>query len=184
MQTNFKEQFIGEYDTRFGVTFIARSGRPYSLTFSGLGTFNDNASGADNTLVYLPTGVTDPNIAPTSNMAAVQQLVNFANGLDCAKNFIGKSITRNTCTNDTYYDMDLSFSQELPGPGHLFGRKDKIRLYATMDNFLNFLDEGSNVHRRRDFAVARILRHLRALMLPVAISSQALPGILLVPITK
>jgi Carboxypeptidase regulatory-like domain len=152
VQTNFKEQFFGEYDTRLGITFIARSGRPYSLTFGGFGTFNDNASGSDNTLVYLPTGITDPNISPTSSATAVQQLVDFANGLDCAKKYIGKSIPRNTCTGDTYYDMDLSFSQELPGPGHLFGKKDKIRLYATMDNFLNFLDSGWNVQRRRDFA--------------------------------
>ena len=126
--------------------------QPYSLTFSGSAVFNDNASGSDNTLIYLPTGTTDPNIAPTSNAVAVQQLVDFANGLGCAKKYIGKSIPRNTCTGDTYYDMDLSFSQELPGPGHLFGKKDKIRLYATMDNFLNFLNSGSNVQRRRDFA--------------------------------
>jgi hypothetical protein len=154
LQTNFKEQFFGEYDTRLGITFIARSGRPYSLTFGGLGTFNDNASGSDNTLVYLPTGVNDPNIAPSpvSSATAVQALVDFANGLGCAKKYIGRSIPRNTCTGDTYYDMDISFSQELPGPGHLFGKKDKIRLYATMDNFLNLLDSGWNVQRRRDFA--------------------------------
>jgi Carboxypeptidase regulatory-like domain/TonB dependent receptor/TonB-dependent Receptor Plug Domain len=152
VQTNFKEEFFGEYATRLGATFIARSGRPYSLTFSGSAVYNDNASGADNVLVYLPTGITDPNISPTSNAVAVQQLLDFANGLGCAKKYIGKSVPRNTCTGDTYYDMDLSFSQELPGPGHLFGKKDKIRLYATMDNFLNFLDSGSNVQRRRDFA--------------------------------
>jgi hypothetical protein len=48
--------------------------------------------------------------------------------------------------------MDLSFSQELPGPGRLFGRNDKIKLYATMDNFLNFLDKSWNVQHRRNFA--------------------------------
>src|SRR3546814_15492266 len=47
--------------------------------------------------------------------------------------------------------MDLSFSQEIPGPGRLFGRNDKLKLYATMDNFLNFLDQDWNVQRRRNF---------------------------------
>ena len=48
--------------------------------------------------------------------------------------------------------MDLSFSQEIPGPGRFFGREDSIKLYATMDNFLNFLDNDWNIQRRRDFA--------------------------------
>ena len=149
--TSFKEEFFGDYATRFGMTFVARSGRPYSLTFTGSGVFNDSASGSDNALIYLPTGVTDPNIAPTSNMTAVQSLVDFANGLGCAKKYIGKTIPRNTCSNNWYYDMDLSVSQELPGPGHFFGKSDKIRLYASFDNFLNMLDSGWNVQRRRDF---------------------------------
>ena len=75
----------------------------------------------------------------------------FVQGLDCARPYIGTSIPRNTCENDWYYDMDLSLSQELPGPGRFFGRDDKIKLYATMDNFLNFLDSSWNIQRRRNF---------------------------------
>jgi hypothetical protein len=149
------EQFFTDLDTRLGFTFVARSGRPYSLTFAGGGVFNDSASGNNNALVYLPTGINDPNISPTSSATAVQQLVDFASGLNCARRFIGRSIPRNTCSNDWYYDLDLSFSQELPGPGRLFGiggARDTIRLYAMFDNFLNFLDSGWNIQRRRNFA--------------------------------
>ena len=81
---SFAEQFFQDLDTRLSFNFIARSGRPYSLTFTGGGMFNDSAStfaGAGNALVYIPTGVTDPNISPTSNAAAVNRLVEFANGL-------------------------------------------------------------------------------------------------------
>lgn len=153
LATSFAEDFFGDdLETRFGFTFIARSGRPYSLTFSGGGVFNDSASGTENALVYLPTGVSDPNISPTSNATAVQQLVDFANTLDCARDYIGRTIERNTCSNDWYYDLDLSFSQELPGPGRFFGRDDKFKLYAMVDNFLNLLDSSWNVQRRRDFA--------------------------------
>ena len=72
--------------------------------------------------------------------------------IKCAQKYRGRTIDRNTCTNDWYFDVDLSFSQEIPGPGRLFGKNDKIKLYATMDNFLNFLDNSWNVQRRRNFA--------------------------------
>ncbi|MGE3395629.1 MAG: carboxypeptidase regulatory-like domain-containing protein [Sphingomonas sp.] len=148
----FRERFFGEYDTSLGFTFVARSGRPYSLTWTGGSVFNDSASGNNNALLYVPTGVNDPAIAPTSNAAAVQQLVDYVNATPCARRYAGQTIPRNTCTNDWYYDLDLTFSQELPGPGRLIGMNDTIRLFATFDNFLNFLDDSWNVQRRRNFA--------------------------------
>lgn len=152
VSTNFREEFFEDLDTRLGITFIARSGRPYSLTFAGSGVWGDSVSGSDNALAYLPTGVNDPNISPTSNMAAVTGLAEWAAKTSCAKDYLGSTITRNTCEGDWYYDMDLTFSQEIPGPGHLFGYKeDKIKLYGTIDNFLNLLDDSWNVQRRRDY---------------------------------
>lgn len=152
---SFREEFFEDLATRFGFTFVARSGRPYSLTFAGGGVFNDSASGNNNALLYVPTGPGDPNVSPQSNAAAVQALADFASSLGCARPYAGRSIPRNTCTNDWYFDLDLSFSQELPGPGRLItgGRfQDRIRLYAMFDNFLNFLDSGWNIQRRRNFA--------------------------------
>ncbi len=148
----FNETFIDDLSTRLGVSFVARSGRPYSLTFGGGGVFNDAASGNDNALVYLPTGAGDPNVSPLSNAAAVDALAAFAGSLNCAKDFLGQTIERNTCSNDWYYDLDLSFSQEIPGPGRLFGVDDRMRLFASFDNFLNFLDTDWNVQRRRNFS--------------------------------
>ncbi|MBA3940640.1 MAG: hypothetical protein C0520_05475 [Sphingopyxis sp.] len=151
---SFREEFFEDLSTRFSISFIARSGRPYSLTFGGTTFFNDSASGSDNALAYLPTGLSDPNVSPSSTISAanMQALVDYINDTGCAKKHIGTTVPRNTCTNDWYFDMDLSFSQELPGPGRLFGRNDKIKLYATMDNFLNFLDKSWNVQHRRNFA--------------------------------
>ena len=84
-------------------------------------------------------------------MTAVQGLADFGNSLKCARKFLGRTIERNTCSNEWYYDLDLSFSQEIPGPGRLFGREDKLKLFASFDNFLNLLDPKWNVQRRRDF---------------------------------
>ena len=152
---NFREEFLEDLATSFGFTFVARSGRPFSLTFAGSSAYNDDQSGSDNVLVYLPTGIDDPNISPSSNMTTVQQLVDLAKGLDCAKKYIGRSIPRNTCENDWYYDMDLRFSQELPGFGRAagspYGVRDKVTLYAMVDNFLNMLDRDWNIQRRREF---------------------------------
>lgn len=155
LSTTFKEQFLADLDTTFGLSFVARSGRPYSLTFNGSGVFNDSSSGSNNSLIYLPTGTSDPNIAPTSNAAAVQQLVDFASGLKCARKYIGSTIPRNTCTNEWYYDLDLRFSQELPGLSRLTGfggARDSIRIYAMLDNFLNLLKDSWNVQYRRNFS--------------------------------
>jgi outer membrane receptor protein involved in Fe transport len=167
---NFEEEFFADLSTRIGLTFVARSGRPYSLTFSGGGLFNAAASGSDNALLYIPTGPNDPNVvyidtlstggsgnppAGTVLRTAAQNRDDFnafIDTLDCGNRFRGQTVDRNTCSNDWYYDLDLSFSQEIPGPGRLFGRDDKIKLYATMDNFLNFLDSSWNVQRRRDFS--------------------------------
>ena len=152
LQGRWREQFFGELDSTFSFTYVARSGRPYSLTFGGGGVFNDSASGNNNALAYIPTGITDPNISPLSNMTAVQQLADYAASLGCARDFAGRTIDRNSCTNDWYHDLDLSFSQELPGPGRFFGRDDRIRVFAMVDNFLNLLDSDWNVHRRRNFS--------------------------------
>ncbi|MCW3836587.1 TonB-dependent receptor domain-containing protein [Sphingomonas canadensis] len=152
LQTSFREQFFEDLDTRLSMTFVARSGRPYSLTFTGTGVFNDSASGAENALAYLPTGRNDPNLSPSSNMTEVDKLVAFSQGLSCASKYMGSTVPRNTCSNDWYFDMDLSFSQEIPGPGRLFGLQDTLRLYGTIDNFLNLLDSDWNVQHRRNFS--------------------------------
>jgi len=151
---NFKEEFFGDLATALGVTFVARSGRPYSMTWSGGAVFNHTNSGTDNALVYVPTGVNDPNIAPVANgtnAVAVQNLVDFVNRHDCLKDYAGKTVARNSCTNNWYFDLDLMLSQEIPGPGHFFGKDDKIKVYAMVDNFLNLLDDSWNVQKRRTF---------------------------------
>lgn len=191
-QLNFREEFVEDLDTRLGLTFVARSGRPYSLTWTGGGVFGDSVSGNDNALVYIPSGPTDPNVVYIDTLdsrtgavirTAAQNaadLDTFISGLGCAKKYRGRTVPRNGCENDWYFDMDLSFSQEIPGPGKvLFGRSDKIRLYATMDNFLNFLDGSWNVQRRRNFSGLQDIANLgRARITPTGLPAiAAVPGV-------
>ena len=147
---NFTEEFIDGYDTQLGMFFSARSGRPYSLTFDGGGVFNDSSSGNDNALIYIPTGVNDPNVSPLSVASEVAELVNFAQQWDCASDAAGTTIRRNTCREDWTYDMDIRISQELPGPGSWFGiAEDRFELFADIDNFLNMLDSSWNTFKTR-----------------------------------
>lgn len=163
---NFKEELFDDYATQFGFVFIARSGRPFSYTFDNGAVFNDSASGNDNALLYVPTGPTDPNVVyqnTTSGGVVTQTAAQAAAGLDayisgdkCLSKYRGQSIVRNACRNDWFYDLDLRFSQELPGPGRLFGVEDKIQVYADFLNFLNLLDSGANVFRSRNYTVPLI----------------------------
>lgn len=146
---NFREQFIDGYDTSFGFFFRAREGRPYSLTFDGGGVFADPSSGNDNALLYVPSGVNDPNVSPNSDPAAVQATIDYvaASGCDYTP---GASILRNTCRNDWQFDLDLRFSQEFPFLGSLTGvKEDSIELFADFANFLNFIDSEWNILRSR-----------------------------------
>ncbi len=149
----FREDFFGDYGTTLGIFFRAAEGRPYSLTFDGGGVFNDSSSGSDNALLYIPSGIDDPNLSPDSDPTAVQALLDYLNtsdvGKQCSFDF-GESIARNTCRNQWFYDLDLRLSQELPFLGRLTGiADDRVELFADFDNFLNFIDDGSNIRRAR-----------------------------------
>lgn len=146
---DLSEEFIKDYDTRFGISFIAQSGRPYSLTFDGQGVFNDSASGSDNALLYIPTGINDPNISPLSNPTAVTNLIDFVTNETNCEFTLGQPVARNSCRNDWQFDLDFRFSQEIPGPGSLFGGEDKIQLFADFDNALNLISSRANTVRAR-----------------------------------
>ncbi len=161
---NFREEFFEGYDTNLGLFFRAREGRPYSLTFGGGGIFADSSSGSDNALLYVPTGVSDPNLTDFTGQGfsdtqvaalqaaqaeAVADTIAYveASGCDYTP---GETIRRNTCRNDWHFDLDLRFSQELPFIGKFTGIKDdRIELFVDFANFLNFIDEDWNILRSR-----------------------------------
>ena len=119
------------------------------MTFDGGGVFNDSASGSDNALLYVPSAVSDANVSPLSDPAAVQNVIDYVSASGCGFT-PGATIERNTCRNDWHVDLDLRFSQELPFLGSLTGIKDdRIEVFADFANFLNFIDSGANILRSR-----------------------------------
>ena len=160
---NLREEFFGDYSTQAGFVFVARAGRPYSPTFSGGAVFNDSASGSNNALLYVPSGPNDPNVvyANTVQGGVITQTAaeaqagfdTYINANKCVRDARGRTISRNACNNSYFYDLDLRFSQEIPGPASFFGVKDRIKLYADFDNFLNLLSSKANIFRNRDYQV-------------------------------
>ena len=163
---NFREEFFADMATQLGFVFVARSGRPYSVTFDNGAVFNDSSSGNDNALLYVPTGLTDPNVVYVDNVVGgnvVQTAADAAAGLDsyinsnkCIAKYRGQSIPRNSCRNDWFFDLDMRLSQELPGPGRLFGVEDKIQVFADFNNVLNLIDSGANLFRSRNYTTPLI----------------------------
>ena len=150
---NIREQFFGDNDTSFGFVFVARSGRPYSIVWDNgpSSVLNDSASGDFNSLMYIPTGVGDPNVV-IADAAFATALDNFISGNSCIAEYRGQTIPRNSCENSWFYDLDLRFSQEIPGPMSAFGFKDdKLKLFVDFDNFLNFIDSDANVFERYSY---------------------------------
>ena len=161
---NFREEFFEGYDTNLGIFFRAREGRPYSLTFDGGGVFADPSSGNDNALLYVPTGVNDPNLTDFSGQGftdtqvaafqaaqaeAVQDTIDYVESSGCDYE-PGETIRRNTCRNDWFFDMDLRISQEIPFLGSLTGVvDDRIEIFADFANFLNLIDSSANILRSR-----------------------------------
>ena len=141
---SFREEFFGDYATQLGLYFRARSGRPYSLVFDGGSVFNDSASGSDNALLYVPSGINDPNLSPFSDATAVQELIDYVAASGCEYT-PGASIERNTCRNPWSYDLDMRISQELPFFGSLTGLvDDRLEIFADFDNVLNMIDAEAN----------------------------------------
>ncbi|MBX7492162.1 TonB-dependent receptor [Qipengyuania sp. 1NDW9] len=141
---SFREKFFGDYATQLGLFFRARSGRPYSLVFDGGSVFNDSASGSDNALLYVPSGINDPFLSPQSDPTAVQELIDYVNASGCEFT-PGASIERNTCRNPWSYDLDMRISQELPFFGKLTGLvDDRLEIFADFDNVLNMIDSEAN----------------------------------------
>ncbi|QOL49930.1 TonB-dependent receptor [Massilia litorea] len=130
---NFQQKFIGTYNTRIGVFYEGRSGKPYSWTYK-----NDlNGDGvAGNDLMYIPKapgsgevafyGATDAERAATE--ARFWDIVNSQSDLrDAAGGVVGRNKSFSKWTNT----VDLRLSQEIPG---IFKRN---KATFTLD-FLNF----------------------------------------------
>ena len=130
----WQHAFIGDYKTTISAFYSGHSGLPYSWIFSG----DSNGDGITyQDPVYIPTA-NDPLVSYGSASAqVVQQFQDYISGNKYLSKHRGQIAGRNGDSYGWVNQLDMSFSQEVPG---LFkGNKGVLRL--DVYNFLNLLDK-------------------------------------------
>ncbi|UTF59948.1 TonB-dependent receptor [Gilvimarinus sp. DA14] len=139
----YEHAFFGDYNTRFTLFGSANEGRPYSYTFNEGFAFGDSTGWVSRHLLYVPTGVDDPNVVFGDNfdVDAFYDWVD-AEGLDR-----GEIMERNELNSDWWVKFDLKIEQQLPGimDGH------KSSLYMVFENIGNMLNDDWGVQYETSF---------------------------------
>lgn len=136
-----RKAFFGDYYSTINLFATIRSGQPFSYTFEtsrSNNLFGDARDFEDRSLLYVPLE-NDPTVTfgPNFDLAAFNAFLSES-GLD---EFRGGIAPRNAFRSSTFTDLDIRFSQELPG----FFDGDKITLFFDIENFLNLIDNDANV---------------------------------------
>ncbi len=145
---NWQHRFFGDYATSASIFYDGHNAAPYSWRFG-----NDaNGDGLTNDLVFIPkpgqvefrTGVSPEKI---------DQFYDYIRRNDYLKDHEGGIAGRNGDRAGWINQVDLSFSQEIPG---IFqGNKGVIKL--DLYNFTNLLDKHWGIEKRVNFPGGRAL---------------------------
>lgn len=145
---NWRHSFFGDYATSATILFDGHNAAPYSWTFG-----NDaNGDGLTNDLVFVPTPG-DVEFRSNVSEAKIAQFYDYIQRNDYLKDRAGKIAQRNGDRAGWINQIDLSFSQEIPG---IFkGNKGIVRL--DLYNFTNLLNKHWGIEKRVDFPGGRSL---------------------------
>ncbi|MES2900686.1 MAG: TonB-dependent receptor [Pseudomonadota bacterium] len=134
----FQKKFFGNNNTRFGIFYEGRSGKPYSWTINN--DLNGDAV-AGNDLMYVPTAFGSGEVVffgdTATNKAGEQRFWDIVNANDVLKRSAGKTVGRNSDRAPWANSIDLRISQELA----TFGKQK-----ATFS--LDFLNFGNLINKR------------------------------------
>lgn len=145
---NWQHRFFGDYATSASILYDGHNAAPYSWAFG-----NDaNGDGVTNDLVFIPAPGQIEFRTGTSQ-AKIDQFYAYIQNNDYLKSHQGKIASRNGDRAGWINQIDLSFSQEIPG---LFkGNKGIVRL--DVYNFTNLLNKHWGIEKRVDFPGGRFL---------------------------
>ncbi|MEO6093676.1 MAG: TonB-dependent receptor, partial [Novosphingobium sp.] len=141
---SFDHAFFGDYKTTFAMFGETRIGRPFSYTFrdianrgSVFGTIGSTTgSSGFRYLLYVPTGVSDPNVS-FNTAANAQAFDNFVTASGLGK-YRGTVAPRNAFNSKWFTRIDLHVSQDIPVPGW---SKARVQLFGDVENFTNLLNK-------------------------------------------
>lgn len=139
---DWKHAFFGDYETRIGLFYEGRSGRPYSYIFAG----DANGDGRSfNDLFYVPADRGDVLFgslnattgAFTANPAMETAFFNYLATQDRLNAFRGTYAPENEFRAGWVNTFDVRFTQELPG----FFEGHKGQLWVDVQNVGNLLNK-------------------------------------------
>jgi hypothetical protein len=131
----WQHAFFGDYQTQISAFYSGRTGNPYTWVFQNDAN-GDNISGWDP--AYIPA-INDPKVAYAAGTSqqVIDQFQAFLGNEKYLKDHRGQVAGRNGTRTAWTNELDLSFSQEVPG---LFkGNKGELRL--DLYNALNLLNK-------------------------------------------
>jgi hypothetical protein len=137
MLFNWQQKFFGTYNTRVGVFYEGRSGKPYSWTVNN-DLNGDNLQGND--LMYIPKAMGSGDVIfagdTATSHANEEKFWSIVNGDKALRAAAGGVIGRNTAFAPWTNSFDMRISQEVPG---LFkGNKGSFSIdFMNFGNLLN-----------------------------------------------
>lgn len=147
LKLDYKHAFFGDNDTKLAIFSSYNEGRPFSYTFTSAfnGTVGDSNTSTQRQLLYMPTGIDDPNVL-FADPSAWASFFEFAEsqGLD---EYAGGTVPRNAFNSDWWLKVDLKLEQEVPG----FFSGDKASLFVVIENFSNLLNDEWGVQKQAAF---------------------------------
>jgi hypothetical protein len=134
----FRREFIRNSETRIDIFGEWRNGRPFSYTFdTGAGSGRDPVFGVFGNdfrhLLYVPSSPTDALVTYDSN--ATRDALNAFIDSTRLRNYRGEIAGKNIGRSDNWTKIDMRVQQTIP----MFGL-GRLRLFADMENVLNFID--------------------------------------------
>lgn len=128
---SWRHAFFSNYNTTVSAFYEGRAGRPYSYTFSNDANGDGNAG---NDLFYVPI---DQNDVIFTNATEAANFWNYIQSNEFLNSHRGQVISRNSARSKWVNQVDLRFSQEVPG----FFEGNKGELWVDILNFTNLLNK-------------------------------------------
>ena len=135
-------QIFSGLDTRISFYWNHNKGRGYSYVIDG-SPWGGTPAWIDNYLLYVPTGLDDPNVIFESGFDT-DAFFAWADSRGLERGAITK---RNGQYSDWFSKIDMKIVQELPA----FREGDKFELYATIRNLTNLLDSDKGIFKEAGF---------------------------------
>jgi len=147
LSARFEQDFISDLTTAVTLFYTGRSGRRFSFVFDDGGNDFGDSDNEDRNLLFIPElGAPNVIFSDAETEAQFNQFVT-EQGLE---GFRGQILPRNAFEDPFFNDLDIRFEQELPTFVNRFLPDARAVVFADIENFLNLINDSSNVFERFD----------------------------------